>query len=369
MKKMTKLAAALMAAAMCLSLAACGNSQGNGDAPIDYSLGLTTDGKYAGYNVKDYVTLGSYTDLELPASVTDVTEEAIQKQIDTVMADHTYTEKVTDRAVADKDTVNIDYVGYVDGVAFDNGSTEGKGTDVTIGTTQYIDDFLDQLVGHKPGETFDVNVTFPDPYTNNPDLAGKDATFSCTINYITETHTLELTDTFVTENLTKDYGYTSVEDMKAKITEALHTSQINEYVWDTAFAGATFADVPEKLVENEFTLIIKQMKYYALTYSTELSMMLNYYYGVSDEAALRTNYKDYLTQQVQYFMLCQAIAEQEGLIATDEDVKAYFKESMGSEDYSDYVKDYGTGYVFRTVTINKLNNYLMENNPAPTAAE
>ena len=103
------------------------------------------------------------------------------------MSSHTYTNEVTDRAVKDGDTLNIDYVGTVDGVAFEGGSTDGKGTQVTIGVTSYIDDFLEQLIGHRPGETFDIEVTFPDPYENNPDLAGKDAVFTVTVNHIVET--------------------------------------------------------------------------------------------------------------------------------------------------------------------------------------
>ena len=97
------------------------------------------------------------------------------------------TVQVTDRAVEDGDTVNIDYVGTVDGVEFEGGNTNGQGTNVTAGGTDYIDDFLTQIIGHMPGETFDVNVTFPDPYTSNEELSGKDAVFKTTINYISET--------------------------------------------------------------------------------------------------------------------------------------------------------------------------------------
>ena len=65
---------------------------------------------------------------------------------------------------------------------FEGGSTNGAGTEVTIGVTSYIDNFLEQLIGHKPGETFDIKVTFPDPYERNSELSGKDAVFTVTIN-------------------------------------------------------------------------------------------------------------------------------------------------------------------------------------------
>lgn len=98
----------------------------------------------------------------------------------------TYLDTDTDQTVADGDTVNIDYTGYSDGVAFDGGSTNGAGADLTIGSGTYIDDFEEQLIGHKVGEEVDVNVTFPDDY-GATDLAGKDATFEVTINGIYRT--------------------------------------------------------------------------------------------------------------------------------------------------------------------------------------
>lgn len=86
--------------------------------------------------------------------------------------------------VEDGDTVNIDYVGSVDGVEFDGGSTQGNGADLTIGSGRYIDDFEEQLIGAHPGDEVEVYVTFPDPYQNNTDLSGKEALFEVTINGI-----------------------------------------------------------------------------------------------------------------------------------------------------------------------------------------
>lgn len=91
----------------------------------------------------------------------------------------------TSLTVEDGDTVNIDYVGTIDGVEFDGGSTGGAGTDLVIGSGNYIDDFEDQLIGSHPGDTVEVNVTFPDDY-GNEELNGKDAVFTVTINGIYE---------------------------------------------------------------------------------------------------------------------------------------------------------------------------------------
>ena len=91
----------------------------------------------------------------------------------------------TSLTVEDGDTVNIDYVGTVDGVEFEGGSTDGNGTYLVIGSGDYIDDFEDQLIGSHPGDTVEVQVTFPDDY-GNEELNGKDAVFTVTVNGIYE---------------------------------------------------------------------------------------------------------------------------------------------------------------------------------------
>ncbi len=89
----------------------------------------------------------------------------------------------TTLTIENGDTVNIDYVGTIDGVEFNGGNTQGNGTDLTIGSGYYIDDFEEQLIGAHPGDTVEVNVTFPEDY-GNEDLNGKDAVFEVIINGI-----------------------------------------------------------------------------------------------------------------------------------------------------------------------------------------
>ena len=368
MNRLVKVLAAMMALLLCLGLTACAGKQGNGDAAVNYSLGLTTDGRFEGIAAKDYVTLGQYTSLTYPEEVTSVKEEDIQTRIDSIMSSHTYTNEVTDRAVQDGDTLNIDYVGKVDGVAFEGGSTDGNGTQVTIGVTSYIDDFLEQLIGHRPGETFDIEVTFPDPYENNPDLAGKDAVFTVTVNHIVETYTYELTDDFVADNLQADYGYTSIADMREKIAADLHDTQVYNYMIETVLENCPVSEVPQKLVDNEITITVKQLKYQALQYNMDASTLFTYYYGVADEDAFRTTYEEDIRERISQYLVMMAIAEDAGLIATEQDVKDYFLEEMDTEDYSEYVKNYGYGYIYRAVTINNVGNYLQEQNPAPAYA-
>ena len=281
------------------------------------------------------------------------------------MSSHTYKEEITDREVADGDTINIDYVGKVDGVEFEGGSTNGAGTEVTIGVTSYIDNFLEQLIGHKPGETFDIEVTFPDPYERNTDLSGKDAVFTVTINKIIVTHTYELTDDFVKDNLKDDYGYTSVENMRQTIAKDLRDSQVYDAMMETILKNCPVSEVPQKLVDNEITIVIKQLKFSALQYSMELSTLLNYYYGVESEEAFRTKYEENIRETISQYMVMMAIAEDANLFATEDDVKEYFKTEMDTEDYSEYVAQYGYGYIYRAVNFNNVGQYLQEQNPAP----
>lgn len=122
------------------------------------------------------------------------TEEVTETPEVTEAADTTTTPEATEApsystdtslTVKDGDTVNIDYVGKIDGTAFDGGSTNGQGTDLVIGSGSYIDDFEDQLVGAHPGDEVEVTVTFPDDYSA-ADLAGKEAVFDVTVNGIYE---------------------------------------------------------------------------------------------------------------------------------------------------------------------------------------
>lgn len=239
MKKTTKFISAALAAALCAGLlAGCnsassssGSTSASGSASasasasassstsagaesIDYSKGLAENGHIDGVTALDYVTLpADYAAIPLAAGTADVSDEDVQAQIDSIMAQYAKPEQITDRAIEDGDQVNIDYSGSIDGEKFDGGTASSQS--VLAGSAQFIDDFLTQIIGHTPGETFDVEVTFPDPYENNPDLAGKDAVFEVTINYIEgEDITPEFNDDFVKENLTASYGWESADDVR-----------------------------------------------------------------------------------------------------------------------------------------------------------
>ena len=152
-------------------------------ADFSFSDAFDENGYLKDVTATDYVNLpDDYADITISADSGQVSDEDIDNYITSnVLSSFATDEQVTDRAAADGDTVNIDYVGRIDGVAFDGGNTNGGGADLKLGSGTYIDNFEEQIVGHTPGETFDVTVTFPEDY-GNEDLNGKEAVFETTLN-------------------------------------------------------------------------------------------------------------------------------------------------------------------------------------------
>ena len=353
-RKILRFASIVLAAAMLMTLAGCGD-QKTSSGTVDYSVGLNDDGTLKDINPADYVTIAEYKTIEIPQDEIAVSDEDLQEAVDNLLSQYPETVQVTDRAVADGDSVNIDYVGSVDGEEFEGGSTNGAGTTVTIGETQYIDDFLEQLIGHKPGETFDINVTFPDDY-GQENLNGKDAVFKTTINYIEESNTPELTDAFVTENLQETYGYTSAADTKAKLTEELKSVNTENYIYDYMLEKSEFKELPKDVVEEQMDLrvqaIEQQMEYSGIAMEDYLKE-----YDFEDEDAFRESFREDCEELVKMYMICQIVYENENLEVTDDDLQEIF----GTEDISEMVEYYGEGYTNRIGMNNVALDYLLEN--------
>ena len=355
-KKLLKVLSSTLVILLLAGLSGCGDSDKKNDSDKpDFSVGLTKEGLLSEIDPSDYVKLAEYKNIEIPSAEAAVTDEELNDEINNILSNYPDTVQIKDRAVADGDTVNIDYIGRIDGVAFENGSTQGNGTDVTIGQTQYIDDFLDQLVGHMPGETFDVNVTFPEDYGDEA-VNGKDAVFETTINYISESKTPELTDEFVTKNLTESYGYTSVDDMKTKMKESLSQSKKKQYIWEYMLENSEFEELPKDLVEEQLNLqmevLEQQIKYSGGTMEDYLKL-----YDYDDEDALRESLNEQCEELIKEYIAFQVIFEAEGLEVNEEDLKTFFN----TEDLTQYTEYYGEGYMNRLVMDNKVMDYLAEN--------
>lgn len=326
---------------------------------FDYSAPFDENGLWKDVTALDYVTLATYKGVEVPSSVYTIADDAVDTQVNSILSGYSTTNQVLDRAVADGDTINIDYVGKIDGTEFDGGNTQGQGTDVTIGTTSYIDDFIDQLIGHTPGETFDVNVTFPDSYPNNTALEGKDAVFSVTINYIAEKVTPELTDDFVATNLTDTYGWTTVDEMREGIRQQQSETAIQTYLWKQIDDGSKVSETPQALIDFEQAATKANMEATAAQYGVDVTTLLSYYGITGSIDDWFADNQDVIETQAQEALIYQAIAEDAGLSVSDDDVKAYFKTNTGSEDYSSAESTYGMPYIKNTVLLSKVEEYVL----------
>ena len=375
--KMIRLGAAALALTMAAALAGCGTNgnsastsgSASGDVPemveIDYSKYIDENGFWKDIRALDYVTLPQYKGVEIPAEEIEPTEEEIDSNRQSLLSQWAYYDEVTDRAVEDGDTVNIDYVGSVDGVEFTGGNTNGAGTTVTIGVTSYIDDFLEQLIGHEPGETFDVNVTFPEDYSDSTDadgntivLAGKDAVFTTTINYIQGDELLypEMDDAFVAENLQSTYGWTTAAEAEEGIATAIRNSKKYNYMLDYLAENAKITEVPAAIAENMREAQLASVNNQAASYgvSVDMLMMLS---GYGSEADYLAMLDEQLPEAAKFSLIRQAIAEQEGMAVTEEELQ----ELLG-DNYDSYVELYGLNYIKQDVLIGKVDQLLLDEN-------
>ena len=210
-KKFTLFVAAVMAASL---LTACGDKANDNSSEEVSAAAETSEASGAvtetaesvdlsaletitlkDINLEDYLTLGEYKGVTAEVTGIEITDEDVENELANVYAQDPMLVDVTDRAVENGDTVNIDYVGkYADTLeAFDGGTAEGAS--LTIGSHSYIDGFEDGLIGAKIGETVDLNLTFPENY-GATDLAGKDVIFTVTVNGI-QTSEAEPSDAWV----------------------------------------------------------------------------------------------------------------------------------------------------------------------------
>jgi trigger factor len=324
---------------------------------FSYSDGLDENGLWAGITALDYVKLYDYNAFAIPSETHTVSDDDIQYEVDSLLTDYATSEQITDRAVIDGDTVNIDFVGSVDGVEFDGGSTGGGGAEVTIGVTSYIDDFLEQLIGHNPGETFDINVTFPEDY-GEESLNGKDAVFVTTVNHIVETTDALLSDAFVAENLYAEYGWQTIAEMKDGITAALRDDAIENYILEYLYSEVAVEPVPDHLVTYQNNAMIKYYQNVAESLGVELEEFLSSYIGVSSLDELIDSDGETNMIAAKYSLIIQAIAEDTKITASDADVTAYFVAEAGIEDYSEYEAIYGLPYLKQIVLTQKVMDYL-----------
>ena len=265
------------------------------------------------------INLGDYKSVKVEKEALDVNDEKVNAEIEIMRSNAGKLKEVADdEAAKDKDVTNINFEGFIDGEAFDGGKAEGF--DLTLGSKSFIDTFEDQIIGHKKGDEFDVNVTFPEEY-HAENLKGKPAVFKVKVNSIKRKEEAELN-----EDLAKELGYDSVEDLKAKTKENLikreETRIENEYkgkVVDAVVEGVNF-EIPEAIVEREIQFQINR-------FAQQLQMQgmsLNQYFEMTgqDIEKMRESIKESAEKSVKRDLVLTEIAKAEKVEATEEEVNA-----------------------------------------------
>jgi len=296
------------------------------------------------YNPSDYVTLGQYKGVEVSVERVQVTDGIVDMAIEDHLSSNATMEQVTDRAVMDGDTVNIDYEGLLDGVAFDGGTAQG--VDLVIGSGQYIDGFEEGLVGANIGDKVTLNLTFPEQYPNNPDLAGKPVVFNVTINSISVQKVPELTEEYVKENT----EYSSIEEFREATRAQL------QQISDENFENTKLNNVLQAIIENSTFSSVPQslIDYYSYVYRNYMESQIYYTYGATLDVYLAyigmTNEefeevaKKVAESQAKAEMVERAIADAEGISISDDEYKELLTKYLSDRglDSEDTLRQYET---------------------------
>lgn len=372
MKKKTLKTAALLAAAAVFALSACGKDQEESTAAeSETAAEAESDSTDPLNNSEDAEAIANMT-AERPASLGTVelgeykgveistyppyviTDEDVDSHIEYSVLPN-YMASVDEPAEIG-DTVNIDYVGKKDGVAFDGGTAEG--TDLSLGSGTFIDGFEEGLVGHKKGEEVQLNLTFPENY-GNADLAGADVTFDVTINDVKRIP--ELTDGLAAEI---DPECTTAEQYRQKIKDSL---QQNEDILEQQNLSylAVSKVIEQSEVQASEEAIDWKISDMILTYD---ELYQQYYgFGLADMIALqgmslddfRENMRTSAEQEVNILLVSEAIAARENIAADDAAIQEF------AEDYGMTTEDLRAQYseeeLKEIVTQQMVMDYLVEN--------
>jgi len=314
---------------------------------FDYSSGIDANGYLENVRALDYVTLpDNYTALPIKKSDITPSAEDIQAQVDNLLAQYATTQEVTGRAAQSGDIVNIDYAGTVDGVAFTGGTYQGY--DLTLGSGSFIDGFEDQIIGHNVGDTFDVNVTFPDGYDDSTDsegntivLSGKAAVFSVTLNSISESVTPELTDAWVDANFGTSDDLHTAEAVRTYFSDALYDSNLENAIMDSLLDNSKFSELPTQATNYYICMFLNYYSQLCSYYSIDLNTFAQAQ-GYADADAMLAASDSTITHLAQQDLIYQAIAESQGITPSQENLDTASSNSSYGENFVTYSALQGT---------------------------
>lgn len=270
-------------------------------------------------DVEKYVTVGEYKGIAVTMAPITVDESEVDSLVNSAYSSAITKDNggITDRAVAVGDTANIDYVGKKDDVAFDGGTASGY--NLTIGSGQFIDGFEDGLVGVMPGETVDLNLTFPAEY-HSEDLAGAEVVFTVTVNFI-QPGTEDMQDSVVvalgiegvdTVEALRQYAY----DYLYATAEQNYNTGIQSNVLNTFMSSCEFKEVPQWLTDKYADMATEGINQQAASYGMDAESFVNNFYGMTMEEFVA----QYSVEAAKQDMALQAVANKENLNISDEEL-------------------------------------------------
>ncbi len=320
----------------------------------------------------DYVTLGSYTGAEVNEEKMEINDAIVDDYIESYLLPSFATvEDVTGRSVEEGDTVNIDYAGYLDGEQFDGGTASGQ--NLTIGSHRFIDGFEEGLVGANVGDKLSLNLSFPDPYPNDPNLAGKPVVFEVTVNSIGVQVIPELNDEFaatVGETMGIE-NCTTVQELKDDLTRRFKEQEdlqfetaVENDLTNTIMAGCTFKEPPAEMVERFVQNITDVQSAQAQVQGMTLDDYMLNYYGL-DQAAYQEQFQSSALTGAQQYIMYQAIADIEGLNPTEEQIQEEIDsrvEAYGYESEEAYLENVDEQMLEEQIMRDNVMAFLKENN-------
>lgn len=279
--------------------------------------------------VEPEVELGQYKGIEAEKDTVKVPAADVKAELERLAQRGARTETV-ERKAKKGDTVDLDFEGFVDDVAFDGGKAEHH--QLTLGSGSFIPGFEEQLIGVAAGEEKDVVVTFPNEY-HASELAGKEAVFKCKVHKVEQTILPEIDDEFA-----KDVSETSetLDDLKKEITERLKKQRqeeadraFEEKVLDVIVADMK-ADIPEAMYETQINNVVQDFGYRLQMQGLQLQQYLAA--NNMEMGAFRAMFREQAERQVKVRLALQKIAAVEELTVSDTDL---------DEQYAKMAEQYG----------------------------
>lgn len=307
------------------------------------------------------VVLGEYKGIKVKGLDNTVTEAEIANEKSRLLKDKIVVETKEEQVIALGDIAVFDFLGTVDGVAFDGGAAENY--ELEIGSHQFIPGFEEQMVGMEANTEKDITVTFPENY-GAPNLAGKEAVFHITLHEVKAKSTPELTDELVVE--LKVEGVNTVSEFEAHVLKTLtdrklayNTRQIENTVMETVVNNATI-DLPKSFVADRVKSLKAQVEAQAKQYNIPFEMFLQFS-GVTVEAFNEQCHEEAL-RQVKSELVLDEIAKVEGLLPTDEEINEAVSNYAASAKMSvkDVEKRIGKAAFAANIAANKAIKFVLD---------